>query len=91
MDWLAHFFGLDNLSGPFYGFWSGIGSDIGEVTVIGAALSIYWKHNCHVKGCWRIGRHQVEGTPHVVCQKHHPDGAPTHVEVLQQHHRSKAK
>jgi len=86
---LAHFFGIDNLSGPFYGFWSGVGSDIGEVTIIGAAASLYWKHTCHAKGCYRIGRHPVEGTPHVVCRKHHPDGEPTHAEILEQHRESK--
>lgn len=83
---VAHFFGLDNLSGPYYGFWSGIGSDIGEITLIGAALSIWWKHECHVKGCHRVVRHPVAGTPHVVCRKHHPDDdSPTHQEVLEQH------
>ena len=27
------------------------------------------KHNCHDKGCWRIGRHTVDGTPW--CDRHH--------------------
>jgi hypothetical protein len=84
-QWLAHVLGLDNLSGPFYGFWSGVGSDLGELTIIGAAASIYWRHTCHVKRCYRIGRHPVQGTPHVVCRKHHPTGEPTHEEILRQH------
>lgn len=85
LGWLAHFLGLDNLSGPFYGFWSGFGSDLGELTLIGAALSLYWRHNCHVKGCIRLGRHAVNGTPYVVCKKHHPTGAPSHGDVLRAH------
>jgi hypothetical protein len=85
LGWLAHLMGLDNLSGPFYGFWSGIGSDLGEVTIIGAALSIWWKHECHVKGCHRMGRHPVAGTPHVVCRRHHPEGEKTHAQILADH------
>lgn len=70
---LAHFFGLDNLSGPFYGFWSGVGSDVSELAIVAAVIGMYRRHNCHVKGCPRIGKHPVEGTPYIVCAKHHPD------------------
>lgn len=73
LHWLAHFFGLTNLSGPQYGFWSGIGSDVGEVTIFGAVVGMYRHKNCHAKGCWRLGKHAVDGTPYVVCTKHHPD------------------
>lgn len=69
---LSNFFGVTNEAGPGYGFWSGVGSDIGEVAIIGAIVAAYRRHNCHVKGCWRIQRHQVEGTPYIVCRKHHP-------------------
>ena len=70
---LAHFFGLDNGSGANYLWWSGIGSDLGEVAMIGAAWTLARKHNCHVKGCWRLGKHDLEGTPYCLCAKHHPD------------------
>jgi hypothetical protein len=76
MNWLLHFLGMDDLTGPYYGFWSGIGSDLGELAVVGALAGLLRKHNCHVRRCWRIGRHPVEGTLWVVCAKHHPDGAP---------------
>lgn len=82
--WL-HFFGLDNGSNLPYLFWSGVGSDIGEVTILGAVISMYWKHTCNAKGCYRIGRHPVKGTAHVVCRKHHPDGEPTHAEIIGEH------
>lgn len=70
---LAHFFGLDNLSGPQYGFWSGVGSDISEVAILGGVIQLYRRHNCHVDGCHRIGKHRVDGTPFTVCPKHHPE------------------
>lgn len=69
LHWLAVHTGTVNEAGPFYGFWSGFGSDIGEVALIGAVLGGYKKHNCHQRHCWRIGRHVVDGTPW--CNKHH--------------------
>jgi hypothetical protein len=77
---VQRFFGLDDLSGPWYGFWSGAGSDITELAIIGGLISLARRHNCHVKGCWRIGRHKVEGTEFITCAKHHPtvpDGGPS--------------
>ena len=83
-NWLYYFFGISG-AGSHYGFFSGTGSDISEIAIIGGVAS-WWHHkNCHVKGCWRIGRHPVEGTPHVVCRRHHPDEAPTAQQVLDDH------
>jgi hypothetical protein len=56
-----------------YEFWSGIGSDIGEVAILGGLVTIARHLNCHVKGCWRLGGHAVEGTPFRTCRKHHPN------------------
>jgi hypothetical protein len=75
--WLEYYFGLTNLSGPWYGFWSGVGSDIAELAIIGGLITLVHKHNCHAKGCWRIGKHKVEGTEYVTCRKHHPEDTPT--------------
>ena len=83
---LGHFFGLDNLSGPNYGFWSGAGSDIGEITIIAGAIAIYRRHNCHVQGCWRLQWKRVPGTEHFVCRRHHPMDAPTAQQVIDDHH-----
>jgi hypothetical protein len=55
-----------------YQFWSGIGSDIGEVAIIGGLITIVRHLNCHAKGCYRLGGHQVAGTPYKTCRKHHP-------------------
>jgi hypothetical protein len=82
LHWLAVHTGTVNEPGPYYGFWSGFGSDLGEVAIVGALAGMLRRHNCHVKRCWRIGRHQVEGTPWLVCARHHPKGAPAHADVL---------
>jgi hypothetical protein len=69
--WIAVHTGTVNESGPYYGFWSGFGSDLGEATIVVGIVGAYHHHNCHVKGCPRLG-HQVEGTPYLACPKHHP-------------------
>ena len=78
----------------YYNFWSGFGSDLGEVTLISAVgIGVYTgvrKVNCHAKGCWRIGHHPLDGTPYVLCRHHHPHvpsrGA-THEHILEQQRR----
>jgi hypothetical protein len=75
MHWLEHFLGMD-MSGDPYGFWSGFGSDLSELAIFGALLAMVRKHNCHVHGCWRIGRFPVDGTTWTVCRRHHPDDPP---------------
>lgn len=82
MNWLSHILGMDNLSGQWYGFWSGFGSDVGELAIVGALYTQVRRHNCHVRKCWRVGRHKVYGTDFVVCRMHHPDGDPTPHDVL---------
>lgn len=73
MHWLAHLLGVDNASGPIYLLWSGPVGDLG----IFAAVAAYLRHrNCHRRGCWRLGRHPIDGTPYVVCAKHHPNDKP---------------
>ena len=89
LDWLWHAVrwtwhdpdGYNIISGP-----------LADITLIGGALAILRRHNCHVKGCWRIGRHPVRGTTYIVCRKHHPDDSPTAERVLAEHraHREKA-
>ena len=70
--WFEHATGMTNGSGPEYLAWSGWVSDIGEITLIAAIFGLYHKHNCHEKGCIRIGKHIFDGTPY--CTKHHPVG-----------------
>lgn len=68
LDIFSHVFGLDNLSGPFYGFWSGIGSDIGELALIGTVITLYRNSKCY--SCWRIAHHSVRGTHYKTCHRH---------------------
>lgn len=84
MHFLIHFLGLDNASGQAYLFWSGIGSDLEELALVGALLGVYRKHQCEARRCWRIGRHTTAAN-HVVCHRHAPGGAPSHAEILAAH------
>ena len=74
-DFYFHWFevhtGAVNESGPYYGFWSGFGSDIGEATLVAGLFAVWRHHSCHVRGCGRLGR-QVAGTPYLACPRHHP-------------------
>jgi hypothetical protein len=81
----------------FYNFWSGFGSDLGEVTLITTVgIGVYTgvrKANCHTKGCWRIGHHPLEGTPYHLCAHHHPDvpeGGASNEQILEHGRRAKA-
>ncbi|MGH7732489.1 MAG: hypothetical protein ACREOE_02010 [Gemmatimonadales bacterium] len=97
--WLAVHTGTLH-GGPdvFYNFWSGIGSDFGEATLISAvSIGVYTgvrKVNCHTKGCWRIGHHALDGTPYILCRHHHPS-VPTkgasHEHILEVHRRNRAR
>lgn len=63
-----HLTGSDNTSGIYYGFWSGFGSDLGEITLIGMGITWYKHHKC--TSCWRLAKHKVEGTSYATCHKH---------------------
>jgi hypothetical protein len=76
---------MDDLSGPFYGWWSGAGSDLSELGILAALLTHIRHINCEVRGCWRLGRHAT-AAGHKVCRHHHPDGAPIAKAVKIAHH-----
>lgn len=67
--WLFH-----PLYGRGYQFWSGIGSDLGEISLLTGAFLIYRRHQCHVRRCWRLQWKEHEG--HMLCRRHHPVDAP---------------
>ena len=80
---IYHYLGLKG-SGSWYGWWSGAGSDVGEVVLIGLAATFYRQHTCHVKGCWRLHWKQwvaPEGHTHALCRRHHPHDPPTAAEI----------
>jgi hypothetical protein len=61
------------LHGTGYQFWSGIGSDFGEVTLLAGLWLFYRTHNCHVYRCLRLAWHPHPASGHPVCRKHHPE------------------
>jgi hypothetical protein len=77
--WLQVHLGIVNEPGPYYGFFSGSGSDFGQLTDFAAlcALAAGWWHrnNCHAAKCWRLGVHPVAGGQYLVCRRHHGDVA----------------
>jgi hypothetical protein len=90
--WLGVHTGTVNESGPYYGFWSGFGSDIAEFGILGAiGTAIYQlvkKYNCHEPGCWRVGTHAAAGGQFLLCYRHHPDyqgSKPTHDVIVRMH------
>jgi hypothetical protein len=94
LHWFLHYSGSNNPAGPWYGWWSGAGSDLGEIVLFGAILGVFHHHNCMTKGCWRLGKH-VEGTPYVACPKHHPahqgDKRNVSLDVISDAHREANK
>lgn len=92
---LASGFGLDDFFHPLrywgYQFWSGIGSDFSEVTLLGIVLGTFRHVNCQTPWCLRFGRHQTADGHHV-CRKHHPEmpnGRASLEEIHQRHYAAK--
>lgn len=81
MHLLLRLLGVDDLSGPWYGFWSGFGSDLAYIGIIWALVK---RHNCHVRWCWRIGLYPAGEFR--VCRRHHPEGAPSPQRVAERYH-----
>jgi hypothetical protein len=102
--WLTVHTGSSNTPSvvPNYNFWSGFGSDIAEVTLIGAVLaalfSWYRRNNCHVEHCKRISHRIVTGldehgqpVTYHVCRRHHPADAPSHQDVIDAHQAARGE
>jgi hypothetical protein len=80
-------FGTNGSTG-WYAFWSGFAAD---VPLIGGAYLLARKHNCHVHGCWRVGRHAVDGTSYIVCRRHHPEGKKSAADINREHREALAR
>lgn len=69
LHWISTYL-LHPLHGDGYQWWSGAGSDLGELTLVGLVLGMYRHKNCESKGCWRLGHnHPDHGRP--VCRHHY--------------------
>src|SRR5262249_52707345 len=91
--WLQVHTGTVDEPGPYYGFWSGFGSDLAEFSILGAIATgisqLVKKYNCHEPGCWRVGTPPTARGQFPFCYRHHPDfqgRKPTH-EVIERLHR----
>ena len=78
MHWLQHAFGFGAGDGNSaeYLFWSGAGSDLAYLSFLAAGITVYRKHNCRMRWCWRLGRHEYkdpDGVARALCWRHHPD------------------
>jgi hypothetical protein len=77
MQWVGHLLGLDDASGGWYLWWSGIGADLGYLAIVGGLINLARRHNCHTDKCWRIGHYDftdsVTGLVHRLCRRCHPD------------------
>lgn len=73
----------------YYNFWSGFGSDIGEVTIIVALISYYRSTRCHIDKCHRRGKYPFQH--YKLCHIHHPkvDGELTHKHIKELHEQAK--
>lgn len=73
-SWLWLHLGI-NGTGPWYGFWSGFGSDMTEFVVFGTPLVLWYRHmECQEPTChWPGARVTVEENGHQYrrCKKHH--------------------
>jgi hypothetical protein len=86
LHWLAVHTGTVNEPGPYYGFFSGFGSDLGELALLGAVFHLYWRYTCHEPRCWRPGHLMADGHTRA-CWRHHPDGRPRPGHVRRAHER----
>lgn len=87
LSWLWFWFemhsGTLNEQGPYYGFFSGIGSDLGELALLTGIIGIYKHHKCAT--CFRIAHHDVAGTGLKTCHKHaNPED---HARITKEHHK----
>jgi hypothetical protein len=73
--WFEVHTGTVNEGGPYYGFWSGFGSDLGEAAIIVGGVQLLRRANCHTRRCYRIG-HKVtdpaSGHEYRQCVRHDP-------------------
>jgi hypothetical protein len=76
---VMHFLGWDGQASDYYAAWSS--SVPALITLLGMSTvltAMVGKFNCHERGCWRVGKHHVSGTPW--CSRHHGSARPERTE-----------
>lgn len=90
--WIEVHTGTVNEPGPYYGFFSGFGSDLGEyaiLTAVAHGVYLHWSHiNCHEPRCLWVGKYPAADGAFKYCHRHHPDfgGKPPTREHIHQRH-----
>ena len=84
LDWIFAHLGFDGQQ-PWYDFWSGFGSDLSELAILGSIVVVYRRHKC--AACLRLalrGPHgEVAGTHYRTCHKH--TNGPDHAQLSHRH------
>jgi hypothetical protein len=76
---VLHFLGWDGQTSDNYAAWSGSVPAVFTLVGLSTIISGIWHGlNCHEPGCWRYGRHKVDGTPW--CNVHHEKARPERTE-----------
>ena len=86
MNWLYVHLGVKGF-GPWYGFFSGIGSILVPplLTLAGVAALWAWHSQCHVTGChWPTRR--VTAANEKACWRHYPHPRRTAADIRAAHH-----
>lgn len=67
---IMHFLGWDGQTSDYYAAWSSSVPAIFTLLGMSTLITGLWHGlNCHERGCWRLGKHKVSGTPW--CNVHH--------------------
>lgn len=88
---IAHWI-FQPLHGNGYQLWSGIGSDVSEITILAGALALLKHLNCDAPRCPRYGPHRTSDGQHKLCRRHHPDlptRRPSLAEIHARHHEQR--
>lgn len=89
LHWFLHYTGSDNVSGPWYGFFSGFGSDLTELALLGAAVAVITRTVQSIRA--RAEQHHLERLAQATAhhnelkhqaERHHQQ----HMDQAQQHH-----
>jgi len=90
--WIVELTGTKSSQSQAYNFWSGFGGDLALiVSFLAAPVLLYRKHNCGVRWCWRIARHDFHdpesGIMHHLCRRHHPEHPGKPIRAAELRHR----